>query len=390
MSAKNNHPLVILGDCTERVSTCSPATSFGSAFFDYIDIAAIDRATKTVTSASRITGTAAPSRARQVVHSGDVLVSTVRPNLNAVARVKERYHKAVASTGFCVLRPKARVLSSKYLLHWVKSEGFINDMVARATGASYPAVSDKTVKSALIPLPSMREQERIAEVLDAADALCRKDQILLQKYNELAQSLFYELFGDPVRNDKNWPVKKLGALGTIATGNTPSRAVSKFYGSEVEWVKTDNISPHSDYPSSADEYLSLEGAKVGRLVNAGSILITCIAGSEKSIGNCCLTDRRVAFNQQMNAFTPGPDYHQHFALPLFRECKKMVQDASTQGMKRMITKSKLSNLEFICPPMELQTKYHTYYQQLRLISQKHRVQATQSESLLRSFMNQYF
>lgn len=216
MSTNRLHPRVPVGEYTEKISTCTPATAFKSDCFDYIDIGAVDRMTKSVTGTSRTIGIEAPSRARQVVHSGDVLVSTVRPNLNAVARVEDHHHKAVASTGFCVLRPKAGVLNSRYLFHWVKSEGFVNDMVARATGANYPAVSDKTVKTALIPLPSMSEQERIADMLDKADALRRKDQKLLQKYDELARSIFYEMFGDPVENTKGLHVKPLGELISIA------------------------------------------------------------------------------------------------------------------------------------------------------------------------------
>lgn len=196
MLMNNLHPKVPVGECLVRVRTCNPAVTLAGSYFDYLDIASVDRDAKKVTAATKTAAAEAPSRARQIVHAGDVLVSTVRPNLNAVAHVSDEFHAAIASTGFCVLRPRSDMLDSRYLFHWVKSEGFVKDMVARATGANYPAVSDKTVKTSLIPLPTLTEQQQIADTLDKADALRRKDQELLQKYDELAQCIFYEMFDD--------------------------------------------------------------------------------------------------------------------------------------------------------------------------------------------------
>jgi type I restriction enzyme S subunit len=85
-------------------------------------------------------------------------------------------------------------------------------MIRRATGASYPAVSDKTVKGSKIPLPSLPEQRRIAAILDKADAVRRKRQQTLDLADQFLRSAFLDMFGDPVTNPKGWPVKKLGSL----------------------------------------------------------------------------------------------------------------------------------------------------------------------------------
>ena len=68
---------------------------------------------------------------------------------------------------------------------------------------------ERYVEELQIPLPPLTTQKRIAEILDAADALRRKDQELLKKYDELAQAIFIDMFGDPVKNEKRWEVKKL-------------------------------------------------------------------------------------------------------------------------------------------------------------------------------------
>ena len=129
---------------------------------DYIDISAVDNETKKVTGYQTITFGESPSRARKAVKRGNILVSTVRPNLNAVALLEEDTpNVSVASTGFCVLESKDDV-DPRFIFNFCKSKPFIDDMVSQATGASYPAVSDKIVRSALIPKYSYQEQQHIS------------------------------------------------------------------------------------------------------------------------------------------------------------------------------------------------------------------------------------
>src|SRR5690606_29415613 len=188
---------------------------------------AVDQDAKAVTGARELACSEAPSRARQLVRVGDVLVSTVRPNLNGVALVPAELDGATASTGFCVLRPRAGQLDSRYLYQWVKSPRFVSDMVRKATGASYPAVSDRIVCESKRPLPPLPEQRRIAEILDKADALRAKRRAALAQLDTLTQSIFLDMFGDPATNPKGWPRKELQDLFDIARGGSP-RPIDEF------------------------------------------------------------------------------------------------------------------------------------------------------------------
>ena len=181
-----------LGDLTEPVVSWNPTRSPDEQF-DYIDLSSVDQSSKLVSGATRLLARDAPSRARQLVSPGDVLVSTVRPNLNGVAVVPETLENATASTGFTVLRPGSG-LEGRYLFHWVRSPHFIDDMVRSATGASYPAVSDRIVKASLIPLPPLDEQRRIAAILDKADGLRAKRRRALAHLDDLTQSIFLDMF----------------------------------------------------------------------------------------------------------------------------------------------------------------------------------------------------
>jgi type I restriction enzyme S subunit len=198
-----------IGDVCEPTSQTNPATS-GRESFRYIDISGIDRDAKVIARADTIPCAEAPSRARKQVQAGDVLVSTVRPNLNAIAVVPQELDGEIASTGFAVLRARRKVADPRYLLYRAQHSEFVDFLVANATGASYPAVSDAIVKRAPLPLPSPSEQRRIVEILDQADALRKRAREADAKAARILPALFVKMFGDPATNPMGWPVKSLG------------------------------------------------------------------------------------------------------------------------------------------------------------------------------------
>ena len=113
----------------------------------------------------------------------------------------------LGADGVKVLEP-VEELDSKFLFY------FLNTITLPNVGYSRHF---KFLKEISIPLPPLPIQKRIAEILDAADALKLKDQELLKKYDELAQAIFIDMFGDPVKNEKGWEVKKLGELSDVGS-----------------------------------------------------------------------------------------------------------------------------------------------------------------------------
>lgn len=185
---------------------------------DYIDIASVDNKYKTIYNFKTIDIKDAPSRAKQIIKKNDILVSTVRPNLNAVAiNNLISSNIQVCSTGFCVLRPKEYVLPS-YLFNFCKSDLFINEISRQATGASYPAVNSRIIKNCQIPLPSLGEQKRIAAIMDKATELIALRKQQLEKLDLLVKSRFIEMFGDPVENPFGWPTRPLLNMGYCKNG----------------------------------------------------------------------------------------------------------------------------------------------------------------------------
>lgn len=135
----------------------------------------------------------APSRARRKVRPGDILVSTVRTYLRAIATVgADASEDLIASTGFCVVRP-CEGMDSGYLGWVAKSEPFVGEVVARSVGVSYPAINASDLVDMGIPVPPPVVQQRIARFLDEKtariDALIEKKQALLERLAEKRQAL---------------------------------------------------------------------------------------------------------------------------------------------------------------------------------------------------------
>jgi len=146
----------------DRIDQTAPVAT---AEFSYIDISSVDNRAKFFVDPRTVPGNEAPSRARQHVAAGDVLVSMTRPNLNAVARVPPELDGAIASTGFHVLRP--RNATTGWLYYLVQSPGFVDSMTAKVQGALYPAVRPKDIRSFEVELPPIDERRRIVAALDA-------------------------------------------------------------------------------------------------------------------------------------------------------------------------------------------------------------------------------
>ncbi len=267
--------------------------------------------------------------------------------------------------------------------------GALSAMQKHLHGATMQHVNRGEFLGTPLYLPPQEEQRRIAAILDQAETLRTQRRTALALLDSLTQSLFLDMFGDPVANPKGWPVKPVSSLGKVVTGNTPSRDVSAYYGNSVEWIKSDNLNTPHYYVTKATEGLSEAGKAVGRVVPPNSILVTCIAGSPDCIGNAAMADREVSFNQQINAFIPV-DLDAHFAYAQIVVGKKLIQGASTNGMKGMVSKSRFEAIEFMVPPLPLQQTFATRIASIEALKATHRRALAALDALFASLQQRAF
>ena len=266
---------------------------------------------------------------------------------------------------------------------------YVETLRRQSIGGVIKYIKLGNLTEAQIPLCSIEEQSDIVKKLKKVNALINDRKTQISKLDELVKARFVEMFGDPRENSKGYSKRQLKETCKVITGNTPSRAVSEYYGEHIEWIKTDNIVSGIVNPSTATEFLSEKGMTIGRTVEKDSILMACIAGSLASIGRVCVTDRKVAFNQQINAIVPN-DYNVLFLYVLLQISKEYLVEEINMALKGILSKSKLEEKVFIVPPIELQEEFADFVKQV----DKSKFEVQQSleklETLKKSLMQQYF
>lgn len=255
--------------------------------FHYVDVASVDNVAKVILDPKIILGIEAPSRARKAIRAGDVLVSTVRPNLNAVAIVPDSLDGQVASTGFCVLRAKEDV-SSRYIFYFTRSQRFIKGLQTLVAGALYPAVTDGQVLDQELPPHSPAEQTRIVDVLTRAEHIVRLRCEAQRKVAELMPATFAKIFADPATNPMDWPMTTIGELLTDADYGSSAKAHTDPVG--LPMIRMGNVTYEGNLDLENLKYVELSSEDVERFsLREGDILFNR-TNSKELVGKTGLWD----------------------------------------------------------------------------------------------------
>lgn len=370
----------------QRATKCFGA----SDEISYIDISSIDNSVQEVNSITSFTMSNAPSRAQQKVEYGDIIVSTVRPNLKNVAFIKQHDSNLVASSGFCVLRTTDDIVRN-YLFRYITSDIFTQHLMKLTTGANYPAVRDLDVRDSIIPLPPLSTQLSIVSELDKINELIRLKKEQLKDFDNLAQSIFYEMFGDPVENERGWEVKKLGDVCSIGTGSTPNRKNKDFYeNGTYPWVKSTEVCNRPIY--SVEEAITEEAIKNSNCtLYPKNTILMAMYGQGKTRGQIGLLKIKACTNQAVAAIIPKKEVndeiflYKHLIL-MYEHIRNMARGGNQANLNLSIVKS----IQIILPPLPLQ---HLFAQRIEQIEhQKTEVQKsiTDLETLLASRMQYWF
>ena len=184
--------VVTLGNYLEETQLKDPTKKPNDEFI-YVDVSSVSNELLKVTGSNRLLGKEAPSRARKLIQTDDVIFATVRPTLKRIAKITLDLNNQICSTGFCVLKPAKSKLDSEFLFQYLQTDAFIARIEKLQRGANYPAVRDKDVKGLKIPLPQYSEQVIIGKYLKTLD---KKKNIAISKkqtLNDLFKTLLHEL-----------------------------------------------------------------------------------------------------------------------------------------------------------------------------------------------------
>ena len=151
------------------------------------------------------------------IFEGDILMS-LTGNVGRVGRFPKELLPAYINQRVCRVMPKNEKLDTNFLFHFLNSDVFENEAIKNSAGAAQLNLSTKWLGDFEIPLPNLATQQRIAAILDQADAIIQNNRAIVQKYDALTQSLFLDMFGDPVKNEKEFEKSTVGEQCNVKGG----------------------------------------------------------------------------------------------------------------------------------------------------------------------------
>jgi len=269
-------------------------------------------------------------------------------------------------------------------------------MVRLATGASYPAVSDRIVREAKIPLLRLSAQRRIAAILDKADALRAKRREAIAKLDQLLQSVFLEMFGDPVTNPRGWPETMcLGDAADICSGITKGRRTSDKVR-EVPYLAVANVQ---------DRHLKLETVKtieateaeIDRYRLAVNDLLLTEGGDPDKLGrgalwNGSMTDcihQNHVFRVRVTSSSINPVYL-NWLVGSTRGKRYFLGVAKQTTGIASINMTQLKKFPLLTPPIEAQRQFAKAASKIEKHQQRLNYAAEASELLAQSLQQQAF
>jgi type I restriction enzyme, S subunit len=271
----------------------------------------------------------APSRARRRVIAGDVIISTVRTYLQAIAHLKSPESNTIVSTGFAVLRPRSGV-DSRFLYYTIRSKVFISHVMANSVGVSYPAINPTSLADLYTWIPPIAEQKSIARFLDREttriDTLITKKRQLIDLLQKKRDAIIHQAVTKgldpniPLKDSgipwigeilTHWKCIRLGYFSHIGNGSTPNRDEAEYWSSyDFPWLNSGKI--NDLVIKYADQYVSEKALRECYLpvVSPNSILVA-ITGEGQTRCRAALLKIESTINQHLAYITPDFEYSHH-------------------------------------------------------------------------------
>lgn len=262
-------------------------------------------------------------------------------------------------------------------------------IVSLGRGATFKEISKSITETISIPVPPLPTQRAIVAELDTLNEILDKKRQQLKELDTLAQSIFYDMFGDPVENEKGWEVKKLGELCTIVRGGSP-RPIDKFLGGDVPWIKIGDATKGDDiYLHSTKEHIIHEGIAKSRYIDSGSLIfancgvslgfarITTFAG--------CIHDGWLAFQNILEG-----EIDKVFLLKSLNMCTQYFRDTAPDGTQPNLNTNLMKIFLQILPPKDLQLYY---IKKIKAIEKQKSLlvkSVEEMETLFNATMDKYF
>ena len=324
-----------------------------------------------------------------ILESGDLLVSHINSKTyigRTVVYEGKQGENIIHGMNLLRLKHNRSLINSEFLCYYTQSVSFKLDIMRirkDAVNQSSFAISD--FKKIKIPVPVLATQLSIVSELDKLNELIQIKKEQLKDYDALAQSIFYEMFGDPV--EEGWDVKELGDICKTSSGGTPSKAHTEYYNGEIMWLRSGEVSQGDIYNTEQTiTLLGLENSSA-KIFPVNTVVIAMYGATVGQVG---ILRKEMSTNQAICGIFPNgdltPEYLYYFLISKKAEFLKSAIGGAQANISQQIIRKTLIPL----PPLSLQSSFTCKIRQIKL--QKAAVQSTITdlETLLAARMQYWF
>lgn len=271
--------------------------------------------------------------------------------------------------------------------YWFLSHNthYLNSLGA---GATFKEISKKVVEQIPITIPPLSEQERIVAELDLLSEVIAKKREQLKQLDTLAQSIFYDMFGDPITNEKGWETKKLGDVFQTTSGGTPAKGHNEYYDNgTIPWLRSGEINKMYIYDTELFiTELGLHNSSA-KWFPTNTVVIAMYGATVGQVGILC---KEMTTNQAVCGIFPNdefiPIYIYHFLLSK----KNEYIEIAAGGAQPNISQNIVRNTLIYCPPLALQQQFASKIEAIEKQKELIKQSLSEVQLLFNSRMDYYF
>jgi type I restriction enzyme S subunit len=331
-----------------------------------------------------------------LLKENDVLIAMSGATTGKLALVKKEDEPCLLNqrVGKFTVRDENH-LNSKYLFYFLSNDSVKEGILKVSGGSAQPNVSPTQLKEVEIPLPDLKTQQKIARILEQADAARQKRKQANQLTEQFLQSVFLEMFGDPVRNEKEWRINLVEDISTkVSSGSTPLGGSNVSQDSGITFIRSQNVLMNKfDYSDvvfisdkihdgmkrtwlkTSDVLINITGASIGRIaVYKGE--------SDKANVNqhvCIIRTEQKKIDPDFLGF--------QISMQSFQDS---ILSKNSGATRQAFNFDQIKNFKIILPALPLQQKFASIVEQVEQLKNKQRESEKELENLFQSLMQRYF
>ena len=325
----------------------------------------------------------------KIAHKGDIVIAITSEDVEGSCKCTAwmgDYDVAVGGHA-AIFRHN---LNPAFVAYYFRGAYFQTAKTVFAHGSKVVEIKPNDIATIKIAYPSLPEQEKIVAELDCLSCIIEKKKQQLKEYDTLAQSIFYEMFGNPIDNEKGWEVKRLGEEFEISSGGTPDTKNTLYWeNGDISWIGSNMC--HNDIIYKNDgKYITNEGLEhsSAKMYQDGCVIVALVGAT---IGKTALLKFPTTTNQNVAGINvpSNRNYTSEYVFHLIQNLYELFQSIGN-GKFKMANLSFVRSLPLLTPPLSLQQEFASKIEAIEKQKELLKQSIAETETLFNSRMDYYF